>query len=127
MDLAFDGFVVTEVAIDFTLRLNGLPRGTFTFENAVLIERPDHGSDLIPVGTRDLTGVAAFDFLSGLTVGAAVAESTGSLAVTFTDGSRLRVDPSRDFEAWGAVSPEGVQYICLPGGEIATFGLPGPS
>ena len=123
MDLGFDGFLVTEVAIDFTLRLNGSPRGTFSFENAVLLERADANPEVVPVGSRDLSGVAAFEFLSGLTVSTAVANSVGSLMVTFADGTRLSVEPSPDYEAWGAVSPGGVQYICLPGGEIATFGL----
>jgi len=100
---------------------------TFALENAVLLERAGASSELVHLGASDLSGVETFDFLSGLTVAAATASSTGTLSVTFTDGTSLSVEPSPDYEAWGAVAPDGVQYICLPGGEIATFGLPDPA
>jgi len=109
MDLAFGGFVVTDVAIDFSVRLNGSPRGTLKFETPVLIQRADGTSELVDLGAGDLTGDHRFDFLMGLTIEAAIADSTGTLVVTLSEGSRLSAEPSPDYEAWGAVAPDGVR------------------
>jgi len=59
--------------------------------------------------------------LVGRTVSAASAPS-GSLHLTFTDGSLLRCDPDPQYEAWQVVGgdPQAL-IVCEPGGELAIW------
>jgi hypothetical protein len=59
--------------------------------------------------------------LVGQTVSAASAPS-GSLSLTFTDGSQLRCDPDPEYEAWQIVGGDPQTLIvCEPGGELAIW------
>lgn len=64
----------------------------------------------------------AFD-LFGKTIQQCSANLSGRLELEFTDGTKLAVDPSEDFEAWEFAGPSGVRAISLPGGGLSTWGF----
>jgi len=54
-------------------------------------------------------------------VAAFEADTTGALAITFTDGSALRCWPDDRFEAWDLSFADGRTYVCQPGGGVAIW------
>ena len=122
MDLQMGGIEATAVELDFALRVAFPSHARLTIEGPVLFER-DGTTEIIVLGETDRTGESIFDSLVGRVVSSAVTSSTGTLTVTFSDGARLVARPHEMYESWQAVAPDGVWFICMPGGEIATFGL----
>lgn len=59
--------------------------------------------------------------LVGQAITSAVAENNGTLTVEFANGDRLVVEPSPAYEAWTVAGPGGVEAVCMPGGELATW------
>jgi hypothetical protein len=48
----------------------------------------------------------------------------GRLELDLSDGSRIKVPPSRDFEAWtltGPGGPDGLKVVSIPGGDLAIW------
>ena len=54
-------------------------------------------------------------------VHSATATMTGRLAIAFTSGLTLRVDPHPQFEAWELVGSDGTRVISGPGGNLVTW------
>lgn len=59
--------------------------------------------------------------LAGQTINEAFADSTGSLLVRFSDGTRIEVPPDTAYEAWSVSGPDGELVVCTPGGKLATW------
>lgn len=59
--------------------------------------------------------------LVGQSIVSATAENSGRLAVEFANGDRLIVEPDPAYEAWTVAGPGGVEAVCMPGGELATW------
>jgi hypothetical protein len=59
--------------------------------------------------------------LVGQIIDTCLAESMGSLPVTFTSGIRLLVEPDDGFEAWTVSGPAGMLVVCTPGGKLAVW------
>jgi hypothetical protein len=57
----------------------------------------------------------------GLTVKQADVLKDGTLEMAFADGTRLRVAPDPDFEAWEFTGERGAKAVSLPGGEVAVW------
>lgn len=49
------------------------------------------------------------------------AYKTGSLCISFSDGSYLSVDASPDYEAWEISGSNGLEIISMPGGDLAIW------
>lgn len=62
--------------------------------------------------------------LVGKRVSTSEVSATGELAVIFEDGSRIDVAPDDDYEAWNYRAPGGAIFVCLPGGDMATWATP---
>ena len=51
----------------------------------------------------------------------AKAFKSGRLEIQFSDGSLLGVDSDLQFEAWEAVSSDGMRAVAIPGGDLAIW------
>lgn len=91
-------------------------------ENAMSLHQTDGEVVLDPQVGED----AQFQLLQRLigTNGGALRldEGTGSLDLTFSDGTRITVPKNGDYEAWEYDGPDGLTIVCLPSGELAVFG-----
>ena len=125
MDLKMGGIEATAVELDFALRITFAPAARLTVEGPVLFER-DGTTQIVVLGEVDRSGETIFEALLGRVIASAVATATGTLTVSFADGARLVVRPDEMYESWQASAPDGVLYICMPGGEVAVFGLGSP-
>ena len=59
--------------------------------------------------------------LARATADRAHSRDDGALLLEFTDGSRLEVRASANYEAWQLVGPAGLMVVCMPGGELAVW------
>lgn len=51
----------------------------------------------------------------------AVATGSGTLIISFDDGTHLRVEPDDTYEAWTLAGPHGMKIACMPDGELAIW------
>ena len=63
----------------------------------------------------------ALDILLHNSVTAGNVATDGTLELTFADGYRLDVPPSRQWEAWQLNGPEGELFVGGPGGQVARW------
>jgi uncharacterized protein DUF6188 len=80
-----------------------------TFE---LVRPGKEGQRLDPQGPHDTLGPVIGLFQAN--VEEALVERSGTLSVTFHDGSRLRCEPNPDYEAWELSGPGGLLIVCIP-------------
>lgn len=75
------------------------------------------------VPERQVNVLAAIDLLWDEVV-SATASREGRLDVAFAKGRTLIIEPDEKYEAWEFVTADTkVRVVCLPGGELATWGL----
>lgn len=48
-------------------------------------------------------------------------EDSGQLAIDFTNGVRITVDPDQHVEAWSFLFERGGRIVCTPGGELVIW------
>ncbi|GIE97650.1 DUF6188 family protein [Paractinoplanes rishiriensis] len=60
--------------------------------------------------------------LLGDVVRAARTGESGELRISFDGGAELLVEVDAEVESWAVAGPDGFLIVCLPGGEIATWG-----
>lgn len=80
------------------------------------IDSAEGTSILEPADARD--AVAA---LKATKVESASTDASGSLTLTFADGTNLHARAGADYEAWELRSFDGRLLVSLPGGDIAVF------
>lgn len=121
--LPLAGCAVVQCCVDWalTLRLEH-PSGTFE----VRIEQPftftsATGSEVLLVPENDPTGLGPVLACSRTAVEEAAASDDGELAMSFADGSSIRIRSSPDHEAWGLTGPAGLRVVSVPGGELAIW------
>jgi hypothetical protein len=112
---------VTTVLFDFAISLN-LNAASIRIETLATVERP--GIDSLTVEPESPgEGATEFVRLRGLVVKAASTADNGELTIEFDDGTHLVVPPNDHYEAWTFAGEHGEKAVCLPGGELTTWGL----
>ena len=109
-----DDPVLTMVAVNFQTRLR-FGSAEFVIESPFDLHAagamhhldPDHRAELGPL--LDIYPDSARD---------AVADSDGTLRLTFAAGATITVRPDPQYEAWSFLGPDNAQVICMPGGHI---------
>jgi Family of unknown function (DUF6188) len=116
IDLA--GRTVLMLTVDYRVSLH--LHGESTYDGTVILERPfevdgpDGSVAHVDTGRkRELAPV--LECFEKVVEAVTVAREDGSLAVTFTDGTRLRAASHPHFEAWDVNAPP-VKIVALPGG-----------
>jgi hypothetical protein len=121
--LPLAGCAVSQCCVDWavTLRLEH-PDGAFELR----IEQPfvfaaADGVETLLRPEDDPADIGPLLVCSRTTVDEALAFDDGSLTVSFTDGSRIRVSSSPEYEPWGLVGPAGLRVVSVPGGELGIW------
>jgi Family of unknown function (DUF6188) len=104
-----------------TLRMDA-PEGAFV----VRIEQPfvfvpATGGEVLLDPEKDPAGLGPVLACTRAAVEQAAAFNDGSLVMSFTDGSSIRVPGSSEYEAWELAGPAGLRVVSVPGGDLAIW------
>jgi Family of unknown function (DUF6188) len=113
------GQTLTGLRAEYTVGL------TFTGDYFVLIQSPFtltiHGEAIsLTPDTSPPEALEPLQSLTGRTVTESTISDTGTLSLTFDDGSRVVVEPDGDYEAWNLAGPDGLIIVCMPSGELGS-------
>ena len=114
----------------FSIAINGITlafwgEAAWTASREIFIEHPEitlahpgqpttaHSSDSEPVATALLSVLG--QQATEITV------SGGQLAISFTTGLTLKVDPDQSYESWQISSDDGLLIVCTPGGDLTIW------
>jgi hypothetical protein len=119
MELGLEGQTVTQVSADFTVSLVTDANYEVRIETVFSMRTPD-GDLNFPLG-NDAIDPVPVRLLLHQTVTSSAAEGSGALALAFSGGTTLRVEPHEMFEAWTITGPGGRKIVCMAGGELAVW------
>lgn len=119
MELGLESQTVTQVSADFAVSLVTDAGYEVRIETDFSMHTPD-GDFNFSLGA-DAIDPASVHSLLRQTVVSSVAEESGALALAFSDGIRLRVEPHQVYEAWTIAGPGGKKVVCMAGGELAVW------
>lgn len=121
--LPVSGNAVAMLIVDFAVTIRIEPDMSLRIEDTFTFVRSTGESvQLVPAG--DPVALAPVLATARMTVAAAHANFDGSLKLSFTDGSRLEIHPSDDYEAWSFSGEDSLRVVSLPGGQLAVW-MPG--
>lgn len=121
VDLCLKGKQVSRCCIDASFSLEILERGFRTeirISTQMSIEQDGTRLELSAEKPMDAAKGA---ILQGKIVSNAVGNKDGSLSMTFTDGSKLTVPVSDNYEAWTLNASDGFLVVSQPGGKLAVW------
>lgn len=120
IDLGLEGNRVLSVLMEYTVTMQ-LRGGYFiVIESPLTISAHGRSTTLSPDSDADESFLPLCR-LAGQTIDEAFADSTGSLLVRFSDGTRIEVPPDSAYEAWNVSGPNSEFVVCTPGGKLATW------
>lgn len=123
IQLPLAGQSVSRVAFDYAITLLTDRGAELRFETEV---------SLLGVGTATKISIAPAAAADGasLLVGllnreveAASIDDDGTLRLALGGGAKVEVAPHAAFEAWTFAGPKGEKAVCMPGGELTTWGI----
>jgi hypothetical protein len=120
------GATVTQLRFDSGLTVALDASTHLRIEAGFELVEPDGGATLLDP-EQDLERMGPLLRLHRKRVSAFTADTSGRLAVAFSDGTVLRCGPDDRFEAWELSFADGRLYVCLPGGEVAVWAGGGDS
>jgi hypothetical protein len=120
------GATVTQLRFDTGLTVALDASTHLRIEAGFELMEPD-GSEAVLDPDQDPERMGALLRLLRKRVTEFAADTTGMLAITFSDGTALRCGPDDRFEAWELGFADGRLYVCLPGGEVAVWAGGGDS
>lgn len=119
MELDLHGQTLSTMEYDYTVALYTDAGYEIRIEEDYTLITSQGERTYSPEPSSEHTG--PLDLLGEQTITAATAEGNGTLTLTVSDGTKLNVFASDDFEAWTLAGPGGRKVVCLPGGELATW------
>lgn len=119
MKLAMQGNLVTQITFGFSVSLTTNKGFEVRVENDFTLQTAQGDFSLVP--GKSSANVGQLNSLLNRAITSAAADESGSLIITFTDGTRLQVDPNSTYEAWTVTGPDGLKVICMPEGELAIW------
>lgn len=108
--VCFDGAVTLLTSSNYEIRIETRTTIEVFGEGAVVFEPEEPG--------RDATSLVS---LVREEISLAEATDGGVLKIRFGDRAELTTAPHESYEAWSAIGPSGQRFICMPGGELATW------
>lgn len=121
-----DGWVLSladagvRVQVDYALSLLTSDGYVFRIEQPLTLTDSDgHQQVLIPEG--DPAKLAPALALARTALIVANAFDDGQLELIFSNGVRIYVPSTEDFESWEACGPEGLRLVALPGGGLSVW------
>jgi hypothetical protein len=121
MELDFNGQLITSADFGYTIALTISGGYEVLIENDFSIRSPAGDEFSISPGVDTETSTRHLQELTTHTITSALAEKSGTLHLTFTNGAHLQVPPNDMFEAWTVAGPNGLKIVCMPNGELATW------
>ncbi|MFF3440815.1 DUF6188 family protein [Streptosporangium sp. NPDC002721] len=121
--LPYRGMQVVQVRVSYqlTLLLDGDAHVNIE-TTATLTSGPLSAPDAKPVQLApERQEVAPALALFGATIVSSVAFKSGALRLVFDTGTHLTVKPDSHYEAWSTCGPDGLLFVCLPGGGLSIF------
>ena len=121
MEIKLRGCAVSGVLWEYTIVINLTDGAALRLESSCEWVEPGATPVSITPETND-DPVGLRSGLLGRMIDEARVDQDGTLHLGFEDGSVLRAPADPDYEAWSASGVDGSHFVCLPGGEIATWG-----
>jgi uncharacterized protein DUF6188 len=121
MELELDGQTVIRVCFDYGISLQ-TDNGFEIRIEADYVARPL--SD--PVGDqpgRISQDPGAILAVRNQIISVATVADSGTLSLTFSNGTVLSVEPHEMYEAWTVTGPRGMKMVSMPGGELAVWSM----
>lgn len=120
MNLELVGHSLTSYTAEFTVGLQ-LSDGYFVrIESPFTMIFPTRSITLSPE-EDSAESFKPIGELIGQSITESIADSTGTLSITFSNSVRFVVEPDTDYEAWTIGGPGGMLIVCTPGGELAVW------
>jgi hypothetical protein len=114
------GAIVTQLRFDYGVTLALDASTHLRIETTFELVTPDGVATTLDP-EQDLDRMGALLPLHRTRVAEFAADTSGDLAITFSDGSVLRCRPDDRHEAWALSLADGRLYVCTPGGEVAVW------
>ncbi len=119
MDLRIANQVVQQISFDYAITLRTDDGSQIRIETEFSIQDMEGRSIAIdPSGAGD-SCTDVLSLLHETITDAAADEGTGSLSLTFGNGSLARADAHDSYEAWTFDGPRGFKCVALPGGGLS--------
>lgn len=111
---------VAQLCVDYAVTLRLANDVSVRIEQPFVIETRS-GEERLVVPEGDLDRLAPVLPLARSTVTEGLAFDDGHLELTFSDGARVSVPSTEDYEPWEVVGPEGMRIVSIPGGELSVW------
>jgi hypothetical protein len=121
MSVDLSGEELTRQEVDHTVRLRTSGGNIITIEGYLKVESTAGTYQASPGPDTANELVARLEPLLHRRISSADIETTGGLAVTFDDGTRLHVDADDRYEAWTIAGPDGQMVVSGPGGKLTEW------
>jgi hypothetical protein len=117
MELGLDGQTVIRACFDYGISLQTDNSYEIRIESDYVVQS---SGDRSGCGSQDpghILAAALNEIISTATV------DSGTLNLTFSNGTVLRVEPHEMYEAWTVTGPRGMKVVSMPGGELAVWSM----
>jgi hypothetical protein len=117
MELGLDGQTVIRACFDYGISLQTDNGYEIRIESDYVVQS---SGDRSGCGSQDpghILAAALNEIISTAIV------DSGTLNLTFSNGTVLRVEPHQMYEAWTVTGPRGMKVVSMPGGELAVWSM----
>lgn len=118
--IPLDGVRISSVQVDSQLTFHA-EDFQLVCELGFAVEQGERSDWVVP---GDTATVLPAVMLFNRRLEGAIAYKNGMLRLLFEDGSTLRALPHESYEAWNLNGADGLNIVCMPGGDLAVWSTP---